>query len=84
MGELWAFPLMVRVALIILLAQVTNNVVVIQKQRNAAKKLAYEFIDAENNNNVNEFLNKLSKKYTVKREYKKTRSRRCRKPGIFS
>ena len=70
MGELWAFPLMVRVALIILLAQVTNNVVVIQKQRNAAKKLAYEFIDAENNNNVNEFLNKLSKKYTVKREYK--------------
>ena len=52
------------------MAQVTNNVVVIQKQRNAAKKLAYEFIDAENNNNVNEFLNKLSKKYTVKREYK--------------
>ena len=37
------------------MAQVTNNVVVIQKQRNAAKKLAYEFIDAENNNNVNEF-----------------------------
>ena len=71
MGELWAFPLMVRVALIILLAQVTNNVVVIQKQRNAAKKLAYEFIDAENNNNVNELLNKLSKKYTLKREYKK-------------
>ena len=33
MGELWAFPLMVRVALIILLAQVTNNVFFVHSWR---------------------------------------------------
>lgn len=39
-GELWAFPLMLRIALIINLALIINDMVVLQKQRLGAKELA--------------------------------------------
>ncbi|GAB6168348.1 glucoamylase family protein [Clostridium carnis] len=67
MGELWAFPLMLRVSLIINLAEVTNKMVVIQKQRAGAKELANTIIDSINNGKIDFMLEKLEKKYPKKK-----------------
>lgn len=65
MGELWAFPLMIRAALIINLAEITNTMVVLQKQRSGAKALAYEVIDAFNKGKLEEKLDQLENKYPI-------------------
>ena len=39
-GELWAFPLMIRISLILNLANIVHKMVVLQKQRLGAKDLA--------------------------------------------
>lgn len=65
MGELWAFPLMVRIALIINLGIITNDMVVLQKQRLGAKDLANLIIDSYNNSKVDSILSKLENKYPL-------------------
>ena len=65
MGELWAFPLMVRAALIISLADITNKMVVLQKQRAGAKDLAYEIVEAFNRGKLEEKLNVLENDYPI-------------------
>lgn len=66
MGELWAFPLMIRIALIINLATITSNMVVLQKQREGATKLASIVIDAYDQGKIETLLLKLSKEYPIK------------------
>ena len=68
-GELWAFPLMLRIALIIKLGLIVNDMVVLQKQRLGAKELANLVIDYYENKNIESLLLKLESKYPlVKRE----------------
>ena len=64
-GELWAFPLMLRIALIINLALIVNDMVVLQKQRFGAKKLANLVLEAYEKNNLEGILKKLEDKYPL-------------------
>ncbi len=64
-GELWAFPLMLRIALIINLALIVNDMVVLQKQRLGAKSLANLVIDNYEKNNLEGILKKLEEKYPL-------------------
>ena len=70
-GELWAFPLMLRIALIINLALIINDMVILQKQRLGAEKLANLIIDNYEKNNIEALLKKLEEKYPIKRELNK-------------
>ena len=65
MGELWAFPLMIRIALIINLASITSNMVVVQKQREGATKLANIVVDAYDQCNFEALLSRLLKEYPI-------------------
>ena len=65
-GELWAFPLMLRVALIINLGIITNDMVVLQKQRLGAKDLANTVIDSYSNGKLDILISKLESKYPLK------------------
>jgi cyclic beta-1,2-glucan synthetase len=67
-GELWAFPLMLRIALITNLAIITNDMVVLQKQRLGAKDLANTVIDSYNNQKLDILLSKLESKYPIEVE----------------
>ena len=51
MGELWAFPLMLKIAIIINLSKYTQELVNIQKEILNGRNLAERIIDAINNNN---------------------------------
>ncbi|EKQ50568.1 MULTISPECIES: glucoamylase family protein [unclassified Clostridium] len=51
MGELWAFPLMLKIAIIINLSRYTDELVSIQKEIIKGKNIAEDVIDALNNNN---------------------------------
>ncbi|MDU2680407.1 MULTISPECIES: GH36-type glycosyl hydrolase domain-containing protein [Clostridium] len=64
-GELWAFPLMLRVALIINLGIITNDMVVLQKQRLGAKDLANTVIDSYSNGKLDILISKLESKYPL-------------------
>lgn len=64
-GELWAFPLMLRIALIINLGLIVNDMVVLQKQRLGAKELANIVIDYYENKNIEALLSKLESKYPL-------------------
>lgn len=63
MGELWAFPLMIKIAIIINLSKHTNELVEFQKEILEGKSVAEEIIDAINNNNLNDKLEALNEKY---------------------
>lgn len=65
-GELWAFPLMLRIALIINLALIINDMVVLQKQRLGAKELANLVISNYEKNNLEGILKKLEDKYPLR------------------
>lgn len=54
MGELWAFPLMLKIAIIINLSKYTNELVNIQKEIIRGKNVAEKVIDAINNNRFDE------------------------------
>lgn len=69
-GELWAFPLMIRISLILNLANIVHKMVVLQKQRLGAKDLADLVIDYYEKNKIEELLNKLEEKYPLKNEPK--------------
>ncbi|WP_291706601.1 glucoamylase family protein [Clostridium sp.] len=64
-GELWAFPLMLRIALIINLALIVNDMVVLQKQRLGAKRLANLVIENYEKNNLDWILRKLEERYPL-------------------
>lgn len=64
-GELWAFPLMLRIALIINLGLIVNDMIVLQKQRLGAKELANLVIDYYEKDNLEGLLNKLQDKYPL-------------------
>lgn len=61
-GELWAFPLMLKVAIIINLSQYTNELVDIQKEILQGKIIAERVVDAISNNNLNEELENINAK----------------------
>lgn len=64
-GELWAFPLMLRISLIINLGLIVNDMVVLQKQRLGAKELANLVIGYYEKNNLEGLLKKLQDKYPL-------------------
>ena len=68
-GELWAFPLMLRIALIINLALIVNDIVVLQKQRLGAKGLANIVISNYEKNNLEGIIKKLEEKYPLIKDY---------------
>lgn len=53
-GELWAFPLMLKIAIIINLSKYTNELVDIQKEIIRGRDIAEKIIDAINNNKFEE------------------------------
>ena len=66
MGELWAFPLMLKIAIIINLSKYTQELVNIQKEILSGRNLAERIIDAINNNNLDEeieYINNIDHKY---------------------
>ena len=66
MGELWAFPLMLKIAIIINLSKYTQELVNIQKEVLSGRNLAEKIIDAINNNNLDEefeYSNNIDHKY---------------------
>ena len=63
MGELWAFPLMLRIGIILNLAKYTDELVDIQKDLLRGKKVANRVIDAINNNRLEDELEDIDDKY---------------------
>ncbi|GIM28762.1 cyclic beta 1-2 glucan synthetase [Clostridium polyendosporum] len=60
LGELWAFPLMLRVGLIEGIGLISEKLAYIQKEKRKGEELAYKIIHAYNNNNLDEMLEELS------------------------
>ncbi|WP_418223252.1 GH36-type glycosyl hydrolase domain-containing protein [Clostridium isatidis] len=65
MGELWAFPLMVRAVLIINLAKIIKEIAILQRKRTGAKELANKVIDYYNKGKIDVLLKKLEEKYPI-------------------
>ena len=61
MGELWAFPLVLKIAIIINLSKYTQELVNIQKEILNGRNLAERIIDAINNNNLDEEIDNINK-----------------------
>ncbi len=59
-GELWALPIMIRIALIQNISNITDDMVFMQKERNRAKIAAENIINSEEN--ANEIIHKLKEK----------------------
>ncbi|MGL5378366.1 GH36-type glycosyl hydrolase domain-containing protein [Clostridium sp.] len=64
-GELWAFPLMIRIALIIELAKTTSDMVVLQKQRAGARDFADVVVNAYNHGKLDKLMTKLQTEYPL-------------------
>ena len=60
MGELWAFPLMLKIAIIINLSKYTHELVNIQKEILNGKNVAERIIDAINNNKLDEEIDNIN------------------------
>ena len=63
MGELWAFPLMLRISIMLNLAKYTDELVDVQKDLLRGKRLANVVIDAINNDKLQEELESIDDKY---------------------
>ena len=63
MGELWAFPLMLKIAIIINLSKYTQELVDIQEEIINGKSAAEKIVDGVNNNNLNEVFDDIYDKY---------------------
>ncbi|GFP74160.1 GH36-type glycosyl hydrolase domain-containing protein [Clostridium fungisolvens] len=61
LGELWAFPLMLRVALIEGIATVTDKLAYIQKEKQSGEELAYRIIDSSNNDSLADTVEEIGK-----------------------
>ena len=68
MGEIWAFPLMLRGALIINLSKIVKEIVILQKKREGAINLGNLIIDYYENDRVDLLLKKLDEKYEIKED----------------
>ena len=62
MGELWAFPIMLKISLILKLATVTDKLVDMQKEKIEGKQFAYDLIDDISKNKLNRAVSKLGEK----------------------
>jgi cellobiose phosphorylase len=62
-GELWAFPLMLRIALILKLARTTKRLVTVQEEKIRGKYEAYKIIEGKNRNKINVVLDELDRNY---------------------
>lgn len=58
-GELWAFPVMIRIALIQNISKITERITLAQKERKKGDSVAERIIDAFNNGNVEGEIKKL-------------------------
>ncbi|MGG7078850.1 GH36-type glycosyl hydrolase domain-containing protein [Clostridium sardiniense] len=65
MGELWAFPLMLRASLIINISKVTDELKSIYKDRKEGRELAYKVISVKNNENRLNILEKINDRSKV-------------------
>ena len=65
MGELWAFPLMIRAVLIINLANIIKEIAILQRRRTGARELANKVIDYYNKGKIDTLLKKLEEKYPI-------------------
>ena len=63
MGELWAFPIMLRIAIILALADVTDRLTNVQKEKKLGKDLAYHIIDSINKNELEKVLSYVNEHY---------------------
>lgn len=63
MGELWAFPLMLKTAIIINLSKYTQELVNIQEEILNGKNAAERIVDAANNNTIDKEINNIHDKY---------------------
>ncbi|WP_160674597.1 glucoamylase family protein [Clostridium sp. C8-1-8] len=61
LGELWAFPLMLRVGLIEGIATVTDKLAYIQKEKQAGEELAYRIIDSSNKESLEKTIADIAK-----------------------
>lgn len=73
-GELWAFPLMLRIALIISLGTITSEMVVLQKKREGATKLANFVVDQYNQGKISNLIDKLEEKYPLHKKKKQEKN----------
>ncbi|MEG1481138.1 GH36-type glycosyl hydrolase domain-containing protein [Clostridium sp.] len=55
MGELWAFPLMLRAGIIINLSEASEKLKEIQKDKKSGKELAYKIISSRNKEHIDDF-----------------------------
>ncbi|MDS0526686.1 glycosyl transferase [Clostridium sp. SHJSY1] len=62
-GELWAFPLMLRIAIIINLSKTTKKLVSIQEEKVKGKYEAYKIIEGKNKNRLDEVLGEINGNY---------------------
>lgn len=62
-GELWAFPLMLRIAIILKLSKATKKLALVQEEKNKGKYEAYKIIEGKNNNKIDEVLEELNRQY---------------------
>ena len=56
MGELWAFPIMLRIAIILELSDVTDMLKNVQNEKKLGKDIAYNIIDSINKNDLENIL----------------------------
>lgn len=59
-GELWALPIMIRIALIQNVSKISEKIINSLKEKKIGEKLAEKLINAYNNENVEEELNRIS------------------------
>ena len=60
MGELWALPIMIRIALIQNISKIASNIIYAQEEKKRGDSLAEKLINAYNENKLHEELEKLS------------------------
>jgi len=60
MGELWALPIMIRIALVQNISKISRNIIYSLKEKKRGDLLAEQFINAYNKNNLEEEIKKIS------------------------
>ena len=63
MGELWAFPIMLRIAIILELSDVTDMLKNVQNEKKLGKDIAYNIIDSINKNDLENILAYINEHY---------------------
>lgn len=85
LGELWAFPLILRVTLIEAISVITDKLAYIQREKRKGEDYAYKVIDAYNKDALCEFLVELNKDdVEVSREFIEKFTRVLRDNSVYS